>query len=397
MSSAMIGAAMHEPVSGRRGARSMLAGSALIVSAALPGFLTASLAVRIDEDFPFGASALGVAVSVFYIVSMLTSVPAGHLVERVGPRRGIALAGVVTAVAGLLVATLAGSAIMLVAFLVVAGAGNAMAGPTVSALLRREVAVERQGLAFGIQQASAPAGALLAGLALPAVAIPFGWRWAFLAPAVLALFAAAAAPRHGAGEAPVPGDDAPGGGNRTPVRLLAVSAAFASAAGVGLVSFIVLYAVDTGLSEGEAGLLLAGVSLGAAVSRVGLGLLADRLRHDALRPVAAMLAASTVGYLLLVAGEPAPVIAGALLAGAVGWAWPGALTLAVVRLSPQAPAWAVGVMMTGLYAGAFGGPLILGLLAGRGAFEEAWLVCATLALLAAGTVVAARRLAGGRA
>ena len=45
-------------------------------------------------------------------------------------------------------------------------------------MLKAEIAVERQGGAFGAQQAGAPAGSLLAGLALPAVAIPFGWRWA---------------------------------------------------------------------------------------------------------------------------------------------------------------------------------------------------------------------------
>ena len=36
--------------------------------------------------------------------------------------------------------------------------------------------------------------ALLAGLSLPALAIPFGWRWAYVASAVLALAALAVAP-----------------------------------------------------------------------------------------------------------------------------------------------------------------------------------------------------------
>lgn len=375
----------------------MLVGSALVASAVLPGFLTASMAPRIDDDFPFGASALGVAVSVFYVVSMVSSVPAGNLVERLGPRRGLHLAGATTAAGALGIAALADSVAALVGLLMLAGAGNALAGPAVSGLLRREVAVTRQGLAFGLQQAAAPAGALLAGLALPAVALPFGWRWAYLAAAVLAVLAAAAVPRTGpAAENPRP-QAPPERREVTPVRLLAVTAALASAAGVALVSFIVLYAVDRGLSESQAGLLLAGVSLGAASSRVVLGALADRLRQEALRPVAAMLALSTAGYLLLIVGEPAAIVAGALLAGGVGWAWPGALTLAVVRLSPQAPAWAVGVMMTGLFAGAFGGPLTVGLLAGREAFTGAWIMCAALALTAAATVVLTRRLAGGRA
>ena len=151
------------------------------------------------------------------------------------------------------------------------------------------------------------------------------------------------------------------------------------------------------MSEGAAGLLLGAVSLAATVSRIGLGALADRgAGQDALRPVAGMLAVSAVGYLLLIAGEPAIIAVAALLAGSVGWAWPGALTLAVVQRSPRAPAWAVGVMLSGLFTGAVAGPLLVGLLAEHGEFSWAWVLCATLALLAGLTVALTRRAEGRR-
>jgi MFS family permease len=85
-------------------------------------------------------------------------------------------------------------------------------------------------------------------------------------------------------------------------------------------------------------------------------------------------------------GEPGVIAAAALLAGTLGWAWPGGLNLAVVQRSPQAPAWAVGVMMTGLFVGAIGGPLLTGFLAEHDLFELAWTACAVFALLAAGTI-----------
>jgi predicted MFS family arabinose efflux permease len=107
--------------------------------------------------------------------------------------------------------------------------------------------------------------------------------------------------------------------------------------------------------------------------------------------VAAMLVTSVAGYLLLTVGEPAVIAAAALLAGGLGWAWPGGLTLAVVQRSPQAPGWAVGVMMTGLFVGAVTGPLLTGFLADRELFEAAWIACAGLALLAAATIVATLR------
>jgi MFS family permease len=330
-------------------------------------------------------------VGLFYVVSAAGSIPAGHLVDRVGAARGMRLAAGCGAISCLAVAAFAQSAAGLTALILLAGVANALGGPSVSGLLKGEVAVHRQGLAFGGQQAGAPMGALLAGLALPAVAIPFGWRWAFVATAVLVLVAVACAPR-GSG-APAPAGTAARSRPRgfTSVHALGIAAALASAAGVGFVSFLVTYAVASGMSETAAGLLLAGVSLVATVSRIALGAFADRAGQEPLRPVAMMLAASVAGYLLLIAGEPGVIAAAALMAGALGWAWPGGLTLAVVQRSPQSPAWAVGVMMTGLFVGAVSGPLLTGFLAEHDLFDLAWIVCAGLALLAAGTIAATAR------
>jgi MFS family permease len=375
---------------GRRGRRSLVTGTALIVATVMPGFLTASLAPRIRTDFAFGDSTLGLAVGLFYVVSASGSVPAGRLVDRVGAACGMRLAAGFTAISCMAVAALAQSAASLTALILIGGLGNALGGPSVSALLKREVATHRQGLAFGAQQAGAPLGALAAGLALPAVAIPFGWRWAFVASSALALLAVALAPRGAAATA-----GAATGSRRpqafTSVHALGVAAVLASAAGVGFVSFLVTYAVGNGMSEAVAGLLLAGVSLAATISRIALGVFADRAGKEPLRPVATMLAASVIGYLLLTVAEPGVIAAAALLAGGLGWAWPGGLTLAVVQRSPEAPAWAVGVMMTGLFVGAVVGPLLTGFLAEQDLFTAAWIACATLALLAAGTIVATLR------
>jgi hypothetical protein len=104
-----------------------------------------------------------------------------------------------------------------------------------------------------------------------------------------------------------------------------------------------------------------------------------------------MFVVSAGAYLLLIAGEPGLIVVAALLAGSFGWAWPGALNLAVVQMSPEAPAWAVGVMLGGLFAGAVVGPLTIGLLGDHGHFAAAWILCSLFALLAAGTVLAVRR------
>jgi MFS family permease len=353
------------------------------------------MAPRLRGDFAFGDSTVGLAIAIFYAIGAFASTPAGRFVEKTGARTGVQVAAATTLVSCLAVAAFVNSAAALIAVLFFAAIGNAVAGPAVSALLRREVAVGRQGVAFGAQQAGAPIGALLAGLALPAIAIPFGWRWAYLAAAGLAIAAAALAPRADAAPAtPHKSETVPRG--LSSVHALALAAALASAAGVGFISFLVLYSVHSGIGEGAAGLLLGAVSLAAAISRIGLGSLTDRSGQAALRLVPAMLAVSVGGYLLLIVGEPAVIVVAALLAGGVGWAWPGALTLAVVQRSPDAPAWAVGVMMSGLFAGAVGGPLLVGLLAENDAFTWAWIMCACFALLAAATIAATRRSEASR-
>ena len=360
-----------------------------MATGALPGFLAAALAPRIRDDFPFDSSSLGLAAAVFYLASMVCSSSAGRLVERIGAVAGVRACAALTALACLAVAAFADSAAGLIVVLSVAGVGNAMAGPGVSATLNYEIAPPRRGLAFGAQQAGASIGAVLAGLALPAVAIPFGWRWAYMGVAALALVAAAAAPRHIPRPHPAERGRPPKG--LGVVHAIGFAAFLASAASVGFIAFIVSYSVESGINQGAAGLLLAAVSLCAAASRIGLGVVADRGAQDALRPVAAMFAVSAAAYLLLIVGEPLVIVVAALLVGSFGWAWPGALNLAVVQHSPQAPAWAVGVMLAGLFAGAVAGPLTIGLLADNGQFTGAWLMCSALALLAAATVVAVRR------
>ncbi|HKH23705.1 MAG TPA: MFS transporter [Solirubrobacterales bacterium] len=373
------------------GGRSVVTGTALIVAGVLPGFLTASLAPRIRDDFSFGDSTLGLAVAIFYLTCTAFSTPSGHLVERIGARRGMLLGAALTATACLAVAALAQSAAALIAVLLVGGLGNAIGGPAVSALLRRTVDTGRHGLAFGAQQSGASIGALLAGVALPAVAIPFGWRWAYVVAAGLAVAAVVLAPVPGPGEPPRLAAHAERAHNITSIRALAVAAVLASAAGVGFISFLVTYSVDQGIGEGAAGLLLGAVSLAATISRVGLGVIADRSRADPLRLTALTLAGSVAGYLLLIAGEPAVIVLAALVVGSIGWSWPGTLTLAVVFRRPEAPAWAVGVMMSGLFAGAAGGPLLVGLLAEHDHFTAAWSLCAGLALAAAVTIALTRR------
>ena len=69
--------------------------------------------------------------------------------------------------------------------------------------LARYVPAHRLGLSFGIKQSAIPLATLLAGAAVPAVALTVGWRWAYVIGAALALARALVAPaRQRAGREP---------------------------------------------------------------------------------------------------------------------------------------------------------------------------------------------------
>ena len=68
---------------------------------------------------------------------------------------------------------------MLFLFLTAAGLANAVTQTAINLFMSEQVARDRQGLAFGIKQSGIPAAILVSGLALPALALPLGWRATF--------------------------------------------------------------------------------------------------------------------------------------------------------------------------------------------------------------------------
>ena len=170
---------------------------ALLTACALPGFVTGSVVLEIREDFSLGPGALGISFSTFWGMSALASAPAGRVVEQLGPAWGMRLAGGIAAASSAAIAVWADSALGLTLLLAVGGTAISFATPAANTLLLAGVPEGRRALAFGIAQSSLPGGLLLAGIAVPAVAEPLGWRLVFLGAAVLALLAAAAAPSPG--------------------------------------------------------------------------------------------------------------------------------------------------------------------------------------------------------
>lgn len=349
--------------------------------------------MQVRGELGFGSAYLGLAVAAFFASSALWSVLGGRVVERIGYQGGMRLAAVVSASTLLAVALLVGSWGGLAACMVAGGLGNALAQPASNLSLAREVPVGRQGLSFGIKQSAIPAATLLAGAAVPVVAVIIGWRWAYVGAAALALCVAALVPRLGLA-APRPDKKRGRGGDvrAAPLVVLALGLGLGSAAATPLGGFVVESAVASGLRVESAGILLAcGSAVGIGV-RVLFGHLADGMGRGRLRLVAAMLGAGTIGFGLLATGAPAAVIAGTVISFAAGWGWPGIFNFAIVHTNPDAPAAATGITQTGASTGAAAGPLIFGIVVSLASYGAAWMTSATLAVAALTTILVGRRM-----
>ena len=372
--------------------RPVLLAVAVATAGVLPAFLTGGLVVQIRSELDFGSAALGLAVAVFFVSASLASVVMGRVVERIGAHRSMRVSAVGSAASLLGVALFAGSWKGLVACLVLGGLSNAVAQPATNLSLAREVPAGRQGVSFGIKQAAIPTATLLAGLAVPGIAVTLGWRWAFAGGAALALLIALLVPAESLGGVRRLKEARAGDVAVAPLVLLALGIGLGSTAATPLGAFIVESSVASGLQVGTAGLLLALGSAAGIFVRVWFGHLADGMSGGRLRLVAAMLGVGVVGFVMLASGEVGLILPGTLLAFGAGWGWPGLFNFAVVKTNPGAPAAATGITQTGASGGAALGPLVFGLVVEATSYGTAWLVSGVIALLALVAILAGRAM-----
>jgi MFS family permease len=366
-------------------ANRILASTAAVTTACvLPSFLLGAMAVQVGRDLGFDAAGVGIAFAAFFGAASLASAPLGRLTEGQGPVRSLRLATVVTAGSCLVAAGLARSLPTLVVPVAVAGAANALCQPAANLMIARSVPADRQGFAFAVKQAAIPFSTLLAGAAVPAIALTAGWRWAFVLAAALAVAAGFAVVGDGSRAAGPSRRRQRGSDVPMPVMAtLALGIGFGAAAGGTLGSFLVSAAVDGGVSEAGAGWLLTVGSLAGITVRLLAGLQADRRDGGHLRVVVLMLLAGAGAFALLAVGEPWTYLVAGPLGFMTAWAWPGLFNLAVVRANPTRPAAATGITQTGTYVGAVSGPLLFGAIADHLGFRAAWLVAVAFALVGA--------------
>lgn len=358
----------------------------------LPVMALGALAALIRPDLGFSEARLGVATAVFFAASAVCSVPAGNLAERWGATRAArwAVGLGITALIG--IAALATSWATVLPWMVVGGAGNALAQVATNGLVASVIPPGHTGAAFGVKQSAGPLASLISGVSVPLLGLTVGWRWAFVCAALLSIPAlivlgrpeGGRGRRHHHAEAPLQG-------RRGPLVFVAVGAALSAGAVNCLNAFYVESAVRHHVGVATAGLLFALGGLSGIVVRVVGGWWSDHARVSRLAMAAGFLLLGGVGFVglaFLPTSLLAPVTV--LLFGA-GWGWNGLVLAAVVDAYPDTPSAATGVTQTGLYAGAVVTPTVFGFVVQAAGYPAAWSLAAVSLLVGAALMLASSR------
>jgi MFS family permease len=324
------------------------------------------------EEIGFGVSRLGLAIAAYFGAAALTANPAGRLMGRIRPGRGLRIGGFLV-VASCVIAGTATVWWLIPVATAAGGVANGMIQVASNLAIFDGVDRSRQGLGFGAKQASVPLATTLAGVSLPVIGLVFGWRWVFALACILALILALSAPDL-AGRTGVARTEGRMGRIPPSLYLLAVGGFAGAIGGNGLSLFVVPSAVHIGIAEAAAGAVLAVCSLLVVLVRIGAGWTVDRNQSIGFAEMAWMTGVGAIGAFVLFATSTPQLYLLAMPIALLGaWGWPGIIFFTVVHSYPEFPAKASGLILSSNLTGTVIGPLVVGSLAGRGNYPGAWL------------------------
>jgi len=371
------------------------------VSTVFPGFLVGAISVQASEEFGVGEARYGWALGTFFLAAALTSTKVGQIAQRIGPRRQMTAALAGTAVTQLAIAALARSFALLLVGLAIAGCLNAANQTAVNLALTR-AKLPRLGLAISIKQSGMPAASMLAGLAVPGLALTLGWRWGYISGAVVASIACMVVWRWVPGESVEAVRDADSGRSeatphhgslvtrRNVLVVVSIGAMFLAFTGGALSAWTVASGVNAGLGEGTAGLLLSAGALTGITMRLISGSRLDAMRRKPFLVGGCTVFGGAIGLAFLSLRIPWVHALATLLSFGSGWIWPVFTNFGIVRTNADAASTATGITQTGVFAGVFMGPLVTGWVVDTWGYSPMWLVTAASAIVGAFLTIAVR-------
>lgn len=315
------------------------------------------------------ANLTGIFVAVVYMSGMAASLFSGTFVQRFGAVRVSQVCLVLCGCGLFCVAS--GALAPIAAGAVLLGFGYGPITPASSHVLAKTTPERMMGFVFSVKQTGVPIGGALAGAVVPTLAMALGWRaaaacvgWVCLLTALLTqpIRQQLDCDRDPAARLIASGLAGP---LRTtlrnrPLRVLIVSSFFFGALQLCLVTYLVAYLVNGGVSLVRAGLMLTVAQAAGVVGRPVFGALADRSGRPAwvLGGVAVGMGLAACATASLGPHAPIGLVSAVCAAfGATAIGWNGVYLAQVARLAAAESVGAVtGAALAVTYAGVLVGP-----------------------------------------
>lgn len=348
--------------------RSLLAGYLALAMGIGPlaHYTLSALGPLVVDDLDLSATQFGGLWLVAFGAAAIGTPFVSRLTDSVGPQRMLRWT-FLCAVAAFVVISVSGSSAVLLVGVALAGCSVAISNPATNLAIAQSVERGRQGVMVGAKQSGVQGGQLLAGLALPGIAVWIGWRPTMVVCVVLgAIGVFGARWLVGASQRPA-GRSAP-----TPARMdptvwwlagyALVVGAIIQAANV----YLPLYAhAALGQSVGTAGLVAAVLGGAGVVARLGWGRLVDQVKNT---PMLLLCLALVTGLGLAFCAvaerwSDSLIWVGAGIFGFSALAANAVIMSAVVgSAAPGSVGRASGWVSLGLYLGFMVGPITFGLI-----------------------------------
>lgn len=350
------------------------------------------LASFMIDDLGLTRTAFGWIISTMAAATAALSTLAGRVADRRGGRQ-LAVALALLTAASAIGMGLAGGIVALLIAGVISGASNAGSNPATNKLIADRLPTGRRGVVLGIKQSGVQVGFVLVGLAVPPLALAFGWRGALYAMAAFSVAVAIAALLIFEPDVPQAPRAVGGPRYRYPVevRWLAAYAVLMGAGGSAVSTFLPLYAQESlGYGPRPAGATMAVIGGVGVVSRIVIPRIAER-RHLYLATLATMSWLAFGSMALITTASLGPrwlVWTGVMTAGVSIVAWNAVVNLAALSVATVETAGrASGLVNMGFMGGYLLSPVVFGAIVDRAAsYVPAWSLTATL-YVAAGLLV----------
>jgi predicted MFS family arabinose efflux permease len=349
------------------------------------------------DEFDITRAQLGWLISVNTFSGAIISFWIGGFTDRIGAFAALGLLGVSSA-AALSMYALSRSFLLIGIGAVFGGVSQSLANPVTNKLIALHVDYGSRGIVTGVKQSGVYLMVIIAGLAVPAGALAFGWR------PTLVIFSGAAIGFTISALVILPNDRTVVVGERrqavngriNPVVWWLTIYGFLHGSAGGFSFLFPLYATEAlGQSEQFAGMVISLSAVGALVGRIVWARVAEvRLGYPTPLLVIAVLA--VVAVILILGAQSGPVwlsLIGAVVFGASTHSWNSVGMLAVTNLSGSAAAGrGTGIILTGFLAGLGVGPPILGwVLDQTESYTLVWMIEIAVFALSVPLVLAWRR------